>query len=290
MKKIILSVLPFFLGVILFVTSAFTFEQGVVFKAFYDQNTEYKTVMDIVTSGTMKFDFTKEQEEQLLQSGMTNPMDIEQKMQTTTTISTANRKEDGSMNFVGTTVQGNSIQKIGGQVQPIAAQITNDIEMYGTISKDNIIEIDSISNFALGDEFVAMLSASLKNSQNSVVFPDKPLEIGDSFEQDVPFALPLPGATSSDIQIIMKYKLMKIDGDIAFFDIKQAIKMGMEGEINFDIEGKGVGTCKYSQKEQFVTEIISSLDMKMDMKMQGQSIEANMKMDQVSKTIITHKE
>lgn len=114
-----------------------------------------------------------------------------------------------------------SITVNGKEVQHVTNPLINQ-NIYGKYDKTGALSLDSVSGKALDDQSKAMLMNIIQQLVSKVKFPQKPIKVGETFDQVVPMSLPL---NQMQVQVSVKasYKLVKIEGDQAFFDIVQTV-------------------------------------------------------------------
>ena len=110
------------------------------------------------------------------------------------------------------------------------------------------------------------MNKMVQSFQNNLKFPDKPMKIGDTFEQDMPFNIPGMG---SDMKIGAKvsYKLISISGGKANFNITYNMNMDMAAGKSIPaamhMTGGGAGTMEYDIATNYPTHYVQNMDMNM---------------------------
>jgi len=99
--------------------------------------------------------------------------------------------------------------------------------------------------------------------QNNIVFPAKPLKIGEKFSQELPLTMPM-GQTPMKIIAKIDYTLKEIRAQKAFFSLTQTLSLDFAiKQSNINATGAGTGFLVYDLKNKFITE--SEHDINMDM-------------------------
>lgn len=117
---------------------------------------------------------------------------------------------------------------------------------------------------------------------DGVKFPDKPMTVGESFTQDMPFPIPMLGADSK-IAIKCIYKLTDVKGNLAYFDVALTFDMNLDKTSagnNLSLKGTGRGNGKmiYAIDKNFAVGNKSNLDMQMDIQVANKmNMHADMK-------------
>jgi hypothetical protein len=125
----------------------------------------------------------------------------------------------------------------------------------GSYSTDGKIRIDSISGSKTNDQIKTMLTKLITSMLNQLKFPDKPLKIGETFTQQVPFSLPVAG-TNIDATVNIVYKLKSVENGLANFDLDESMTMDISTEksgttLTVKGSGSGAGTMTYNIKENY---------------------------------------
>jgi CRISPR/Cas system CMR subunit Cmr4 (Cas7 group RAMP superfamily) len=101
---------------------------------------------------------------------------------------------------------------------------------------------------------------------NSIVFPVKPLAIGESFSQSTPLSIPVQGVTVVKMIIHTKYTLREVSEEYANFDIIQDYALASDmNNSKTSITGNGKGTMVFDRVENQIisTETQSQIVMTM---------------------------
>jgi len=114
----------------------------------------------------------------------------------------------------------NTVSLNGQEVQNGANPLVNQ-QIYAKYDKNGTFSVDSISGKTVDDQSKGLITNMLQQLINSVKFPDKPIHIGETFTQVVPMQLPLKDMQMK-VEVRVQYKLIKLEGDHAFFDIVQS--------------------------------------------------------------------
>jgi hypothetical protein len=158
-----------------------------------------------------------------------------------------------------------------GEEIPAGANQLDGANVFAQCTMDGKIQVDSILGKTISDATKNALSASLNALTNNLHFPDNPMKIGDTFTQEVPFNLPIPGVTAL-FMIKVVYKLSSIDNGIASFDLIENLDMNISDKSNntgIELNGTGTGNGKmtYDIKEWIATNTSSDMKITYIMKM-----------------------
>ena len=175
-----------------------------------------------------------------------------------------------------------STKTLNGNETPDAPNPLLGQTIYGRYSLDGKMQIDSMSGKSMDDQFKNSIKTVIDNLVNQIHFPDKPLSIGETFTQQVPFNLPLGGMNMQfNIQII--YKLISIDKESAYFDIDESLNFDMSTQkdgktMQGDGTGKGDGKLVYNIANNFPTSMNTNLNFNFKMQTGALTIIAKAKM------------
>jgi len=236
-------------------------QQGVIFKMKYLPGRNYNAT----TNMTMKVNLTMSGDNNLAASINPGggPLDIDMTMSMDGTIKTGAKGADktfpiaigykmGQMNM---TMNGKKIDI------PIPTLTSNTTAIYGHIDESGKLKADSIGGAAVKDTSEKSIAAMMNAIQNAVKFPDRPLKVGDTFEQEMPFSLPVAG-TGLSMNAKVTYKLVSINAGNAYFDVNQTMDIKIPVKDDFmTISGTGSGKMVYSIKDSFPTEFKSDMTL-----------------------------
>lgn len=138
--------------------------------------------------------------------------------------------------------------------------------IFGKSDADGNLKVDSIAGIEINNDIKAAVIRMLSRLQERISFPDKPMNIGDTFSQEVPVSVPIPGV-DAQFKVNVTYKLVAIANGMAQFAIDQS------GKINFHSkqkdmyltgigDGKGDGSFKYDMDKNYITDMQSELSFK----------------------------
>ena len=145
----------------------------------------------------------------------------------------------------------------------------------GTYNSQNKFKIDTLISDKVDDNTKNTLIYTLENVQDKIAFPNYPMKVGDSFEQELPMSIPVAGISNIRIIIKTNYKLKNISGDLAIFDIDQTIELNMDAEqANVSATGNGTGMSQFDMSEKFITKYESDLTIELEMSVEELKINA----------------
>ena len=253
----------FKLVLLLFITSAslvFGQEKRYFFKHEFQPNSKYlikyKTDMD----GGYKFVGSKEVIDKI---GM-NEVKMKMNMNMGSTISTQ-KKQDNKIPFVLEYTDYISEAEINGEKVNRKIPIQG-VKLSGDIVNGKKMEVKNVEG-NINEDTKKILVESIKQfSAIDTDFPKEGLKIGDSFDVVVPYK---QSTQMGDIEMIMniKYKLLKVEKEEAYFDMLIDFVMGDKNVKNMDLSasGDGKGFLLFDMKNNYFTN--QNIDMTINLKL-----------------------
>lgn len=158
--------------------------------------------------------------------------------------------------------------------------------IYGEINSEGKIKVDSLSGKTLDENLKNTLTSVASNLINQTQFPEKALNIGDTFIQEVPFNLPIAGI-NMQMKIKIIYKLTAVENSSAYFDLDQTLNFDISTKKDSTImtvkgTGNGEGKLVFSIDNYYPTSMKSSIDFNYQMSV------GNMEMTGKAKIISNH--
>lgn len=152
------------------------------------------------------------------------------------------------------------------------------------------LQFKPITDTGATAQLKSTVTKMISNILTQMKFPEKPMHIGDSFTQEIPLNIPIPGV-KMDAQIKIIYKLMAVSNGVADFDMEQNVvfnfdtseKVTMNGTGN----GKGTGKVKFDIKNCMMTNMQSNLAFNFNLKMEKINMIIKAQMTQNCETVIT---
>lgn len=220
----------------------------------------------MVTSSlsSVRFEGSEKMLALLKENGVQSAILIEGSNNVTSTIKTLNKKEDGSFDAIMTYEKVTSYQ-IQNEEKTMRPSPLEGIRIVGSYDSNNKFKVDTIIGKNINESFRLTLTSTLENVQEQIKFPEKPLKVGDKFQQTLPMTIPVGGVKNIQIIVITDYLLKDIKGDIATFDISQNLELNMDSEdSSISATGNGNGTSEYSLSNQFITKYKTDLTMEFE--------------------------
>lgn len=243
-------------------------QQTINFKIGYKPNMTYKQTTVQTNKTAMAFG-----------EGM-EPMEQEAKSNSTTVINTG-KAVNGEYSFV-------SEMNFDKDTQA-AASIPEGIKLIGKVKADGQLQIDTMEAPGVDDQTREIMKQTLKANLTSVLVPERKVKVGESFTQITPTEMPM-GPVTVMMETKTTYKLTKVEGKKAYFDVAQTVNMTtkVEGQ-DLKGSGSGSGTIVYDIDNNYPVENNLSTNIKMDMEAQGMQMNLNVTNMTNQTTVITAK-
>lgn len=145
------------------------------------------------------------------------------------------------------------VDKINGEEKKSHSPVSGLI-IKGVYDEKYSFQIDTMISETLDQNLKNTLKASLEGIHTQIKFPEKPMKIGDSFDQNISMPIPIADLTQVKVNIKTNYTLNKIKGNKANFNLKQTVSLDLEtNQFNVKISGGGEGTTVFDIKKMYVT-------------------------------------
>lgn len=167
-----------------------------------------------------------------------------------------------------------------------AAQIPKGTKLYGKTDVNGAPKFDSIHAPGMNPQIKDMLVKMMQSNLSQSMIPLKTVKVGESFVVDTPFDLPM-GPVTMQMQNKTTYKLMKVEGKKAYFDVSSVYTLtSKEGQ---DMKGSGtaMGNMVYDIDVAYPTQLNTVTDMSMAFKAQGMDMNLKTKVDLKQTTEVT---
>ena len=253
----------FKLVLLLFITSAslaFGQEKRYFFKYEYLPNSKYLIKLKTDMDGGYKFVGSKEVIDKI---GM-NEVEMKMNMNIGSTISTQ-KKQDNNIPFVLEYTDYFSEAEINGEKVNRKIPIQG-VKLSGDIINGKKMEVKNVEGNINEDTKKILIESIKQFSAIDTDFPKEGLKTGDSFDVVVPYK---QSTQMGDIEMIMniKYTLLKVEKEEAYFDMLIDFVMGDKNVKNMDLSasGDGKGFLLFDMKNNYFTS--QNIDMTINLKL-----------------------
>ena len=256
------------------VTTLSLAQEKVTFKPAFKPDKVYRTSTTTSTEGEIDFSGNQQVIDQLKAQGTTLPLVIIGTTESITTTTTGALKADNTIPARTVYDRSTSIQNVNGK------EVKRDNSLEGVIiegyyEKGNQLVVDTIISSTLDPLIKTTILKTLELAHGQIKFPEAPLQVGDTFDQNLPLQIPLPGASPVKIVINTNYKLSEIKNGKAIFDIVQNVTLDMEiQQTNMSASGGGTGFSEFDIEKSTITRYDSDLRMKMTITLDSMLITA----------------
>jgi len=258
----------------------------VVFDAKFQPNSEYKIEMETISKSLINFTGPSEKINKIKESGIELPMIVEGSTTMTSTTRTFDLESDSTFKAIMTYDNVRSYQVQNGERTEKESPISGML-IEGTYNTLNKFKIDTIISAKIDDSLRRTLIHTLENIQEQISFPDYPMRVGDTFEQELPMNIPVSGISNVGIIIKTNYKLQDIRANLATFDINQTIELNMEiDQANVSASGEGTGLSQFDISKKFITKYESDLIIKLILEVEDLKVDAEINSKSFQNVII----
>lgn len=212
---------------------------SVKFENEFYPNKKYENVNYTNSKSYMNFEGDKDFIKALKDQGVNIPIISETSINSISEIETKNEKNN-QIPFVTYFKKVSKTQNING-IETTEPDNLEGSYIYGYYENRKSTVIDSIQSEKINEETKKILKSVIENTAKGINYPENPIKIGDTFEQNLPMDFPFANFGKISFIINTKYLLKEIKNGVAFFDTK--INFIMTSEIpNIELTSKGTGT------------------------------------------------
>ena len=254
----------FKLVLLLFITSAslvFGQEKRYFFKHEFQPNSKYLIKYKTARDGGYKFVGSKEVIDKI---GM-NEVKMKMNMNMGSTISTQ-KKQGNNVPFILEYTKYFYKAEINGET--VNRQIPlQGVKLIGDIVNGKKMEVKNVEG-NIDENTKKILIESIKQfSAIDTDFPKEGLKRGDSFDMVIPYKQSIPNAGDIEMKMNVKYKLLKVEKEEAYFDMLIDFVMGDKNVKNMDLSasGDGKGFLLFDMKNNYFTS--QNIDMTINLKL-----------------------
>lgn len=142
------------------------------------------------------------------------------------------------------------------------------LRMHGTSDKDGKTRFIKTDGKEVSEEDKKVIISVFEQLGKSLSqIETKPIGVGESFTQKMPFDFPVPGVANVGMEMTIVYKLVRIVGKIADFDTITSFKLAASAEsepaLKIEATGDGTGSLIYDIEKRVALKNISKFNMEM---------------------------
>lgn len=247
MKKIISLLL-------LVMISSWVQGQEITFKSRFLPEKEYFTSSSTESKNILNVNASAESLGIMKENGLNFP--IESQIKTTLLIEMKNgmKQEDESYPYTMLYKSVKTITTQNGVTEEKENPLTGLI-MEGIYKSSGQVKVISLISDKVNEATKESLKKSLETVSQGIPFPDKPMKIGDSFNQVIPMTIPVSDLANVNMIVSTMFTLNEIKDDFAYFNLQQSIALNMDKEqTKIKADGNGNGKAIYNTKYNFLSE------------------------------------
>ncbi|WCT12319.1 hypothetical protein [Mucilaginibacter jinjuensis] len=261
-------------------------QQQVLFKIKYLPNHSYTSTSNISINIVMNVDSPQTAIDKIKAQGVQLPMIMKGENRMAFEVKTGSDDSKKIFPIVLKYTDASATRSIAGVVVPDAPNPLKGQSIYAHGNAEGKLEVDSIPGKQLNDTIKNALTSMISNLTQQIKFPEKPMAIGDTFDQEVPFSMPVSGI-AMNMTIKITYKFIGVKDRIALFDLVQTCTYKFsksQGDVNMVgyADGTGDGKLAYFIDENMTKQLLSSFTLNYKMKMNNE-----MKMTGTAQTYTT---
>lgn len=230
----------------------------VLFKIQYKPQATYSNTIQLTSQNIFTYGGSEEILADLKESGMENPMTLDQNSTIKTVFRTGKIK--------------------GGKEFPIQIEVTDVSEsdggksvlpkglvFYGNCAESGLPKLDSLSGISYDESTKKALLDVTRDLFLQIDIPEKRIKVGDTFSQSMPISIP-GGPAEAIMDVVADYKLISITNNFANFDIQITYKINSGAIDSIQAIGKGTGKMTYDTKNFYITKHESNTEISLDIK------------------------
>jgi hypothetical protein len=266
-------------------------QQTFLFRIKFLPKHNYASTVHTSMDMQMTMSGTEQQMKEMEKQGVKQPITITSISDKNLNIITGSVSDQNVFPFKLKYVAFTSKMLINGEEKKDESPLTGNV-IYGHTNLEGKSNIDSIPGKIINENLKNAITLMVNSLQGLVKFPDKPLNVGESFSQDIPLTIPVAGI-NMQMTIKINFKLISVTDNMANFDLDETLVFDMktnEENVNFIGRGSGKGSGKliYSIKDNYPVNMDQALDFNFNIDTKDMKIDAKAKSLASHKTIVTN--
>ncbi len=261
----------FLLTLLLNVTQA---QESVKLKVGFKPNKIYHLKIEVISDNYMNYEGDSSLIDQIKQAGVKIPMKVVTTVNMEETIETGDLRDDNSMKvFMKVEKVDTKSQLNGAENIDTSKNIFKNLELEGIYHPDNKISGIIIKGSNVPENLKNIVMQMLGEIFDKFKFPEKPVKIGESFDQEVPVQIPMANMGAMNIKTINNFLLEKIENGDSYFKVKSHLEITTtDPNLTSDTKGEGDGIFIYNIKDEFYHTYNTDMDVSMKMAANGLTI------------------
>lgn len=162
------------------------------------------------------------------------------------------------------------------------AEMLNGAKILGKV-KGGKLAFESVDAPNMPDQVKDMIKSMMEQAFLGTFFPAKKMKVGESFAVEIPMEIPVGPGVSMNMKDVATYKLKKVEGRKAIFDINHVITLqaNVEGQ---DMKGSGTGSGEMVYDLDQNYPVTNNATVTMDMGFEAQGMQIAMKVVNITKS------
>ncbi len=192
----------------------------------------------------------------LKKRGVQNPMSVKSHLKLLEQLKTGGLRKDSTFTIEMKVDSASDKDVINGiKKNGVMNSIFKGMRMTGYYTRKNTIDSIRIYDDSLTADIKKYVSSFVSKMVEKVKYPRKPIVIGDSFKQVLPMQMNLPNGTRMKLKTIMKFTLMRIEANKAYFQTKSKVELDQDDpNVSVELTGGGKGELIHDLKKNYMIE------------------------------------
>lgn len=243
-------------------------QDSALLKFGYKPDKLYKIYTEIISDNTMSFegDSTRIEEIKAITSNIPPHQIKTQSFEYE--IKTDSLQKDSCLAFIMKIKKfeiGLPVETMGYEYKPV-----KNLEIEGNFFAGNKIDSLIIKKKKITDVLKSMILQNAENTLCKYKFPEKPIKLGESIEQEYKLQLPVGGSALLYLDVKSTFYLDKIENGNLYFNKTTTLNYSQaDRRMSVRAQGKGVGYFVYNIKEDFFITDNDDMDFKLEFEQYG---------------------
>jgi hypothetical protein len=139
------------------------------------------------------------------------------------------------------------------------------LKIYGRIKSDHKFDVEQVEGKELNPNQRVMVENTVKALVESIKAPKKSLNVGDHYDVNMDFGMPMPDRAPINVTINNKYTLKNIKNGKAYFDVSTTFKIPEHAEsVSLSANGGGNGQMIYDIENKIQEKYSTDMNMTME--------------------------
>lgn len=242
-------------------------QDKIILKPITQPNSTYTMVTVTDSDMTMTIKGAKEIVDAMKSAGLNFPMTIKARQTSEMVSVVQGENAEGEKPVTCTISKGGGYSMVNGQKVEVPNHF-DKVQMFTRIDSQENVKLDSIDG-DISEDMKEQLRKMV--TKRIVVFPDRPLGVGDTFDNEFPMEMPVKGM-NFEMLVKTKFKVKSITAEEVTFDVRQKLEMSVkasEQKMKIELEGGGDGVAIYNRADSLLKTFDTLIKMDMVIEMEG---------------------